>query len=96
MFTMRVLLGLALLAICVTKVASSDNFNTCCTKVSAAKPKPGTVLRNFIIQQADDPCVHAVLFITSEGKVICSTPGARWVQSKIKEIKRKNEQEENY
>ncbi|KAG8580317.1 hypothetical protein GDO81_007244 [Engystomops pustulosus] len=95
MCTMRVLLCLAVLAICAMGTASTGKFSTCCTQVSSAKPKPGMVIENFIIQNEDLPCVHAVMFITNEGKIICSSPNSRWVKLKIQEIRKKNEQGSN-
>ncbi|XP_069830158.1 C-C motif chemokine 19-like [Dendropsophus ebraccatus] len=95
MFTTRVLLCLALLATCTLCSASTGKFSSCCTKVSAGKPKPGTIIENFLIQKADLPCVNAIMFITNEGRIMCSTPSARWVKEKMQEIREKNEKETN-
>ncbi|XP_040283543.1 C-C motif chemokine 24-like [Bufo bufo] len=95
MSTLRVLLSLALLVICAMCEASTGKFSTCCTQVSAGKPSPDTIIENFIIQPKDLPCVHAVMFITNKGKIICSTPSARWVKLKVQEIRKKNEKENN-
>ncbi|KAM3932616.1 uncharacterized protein RB166_005626 [Leptodactylus fuscus] len=94
MFTLRVSLCLALL-VCAMCSASSGKFSTCCTKVSPGKPKPGIEIENFIIQKEDAPCVHAVMFITSEGDIMCSTPSLRWVKLKIQELRKKNEENSN-
>ncbi|XP_073432741.1 C-C motif chemokine 24-like [Dendrobates tinctorius] len=93
MCTMRVLLCLALLATYVMCETSIGKFSSCCTKVSRGKPRD--VIENFIIQKEDLPCVHAVIFITNKGNIICSTPGLPWVNAKIKEIRKKNEQGNN-
>ncbi|XP_069624226.1 C-C motif chemokine 24-like [Ranitomeya imitator] len=92
MCTMRVLLCLALLATYAMCETSLGTFSSCCTKVSKGKPRD--VIESFIIQKEDLPCVDAVIFITNKGKIICSTPGVPWVNSKIKEI-RKKKQESN-
>ncbi|KAG9494542.1 hypothetical protein GDO78_002064 [Eleutherodactylus coqui] len=92
MCAMRILLCLALMATCV---ASTGKFSTCCTRTSPGKPKAGTEIESFIIQKEDLPCVHAVMFITNKGDIICSTPSVRWVKAKIAEITKKNEQENN-
>ncbi|XP_073529086.1 C-C motif chemokine 24-like [Phyllobates terribilis] len=93
MWTMRVLLCLALVATYVMCDTSIGKFSSCCTKVSRGKPRD--VIENFIIQKEDLPCVHAVIFITNKGNIICSTPGLPWVNSKIKEIRKKNEEGNN-
>ncbi|XP_069830159.1 C-C motif chemokine 19-like [Dendropsophus ebraccatus] len=95
MFSTRVLLCFALLAICTLCSASTGKFSTCCTQVSSGKPRPGTVIENFMIQKEDLPCVHAVMFITNDGNIMCSTPSVRWVKLKVQELRKKNEQENN-
>ncbi|KAM4771196.1 uncharacterized protein WCC33_003034 [Rhinophrynus dorsalis] len=70
----------------VTVTSGNDigKFTSCCTRVSAAKPT--VQLEDFLIQEKQLPCVEAVMFITIDGKILCSKPNVPWVSRKILEI----------
>ncbi|XP_040204623.1 C-C motif chemokine 8-like [Rana temporaria] len=91
MCSMKIMLCMALLAAVAVVKASTDPgiFSTCCTRVSSAKSKLQIV--DFLLQEANLPCVAAVMFITKEGKVLCSRPNVPWVTQKMKAISQKKE-----
>ncbi|KAG7487429.1 hypothetical protein MATL_G00023370 [Megalops atlanticus] len=70
-----------LLFTCVSSVPMKPT--SCCESTS---PKPiETPITSCRIQTPSGQCVKAVIFV-SEGKHYCSFPGARWVQTKVKEM----------
>ncbi|KAM4692750.1 C-C motif chemokine 24-like [Discoglossus pictus] len=77
----------------VTAASDTGKFSSCCTRVSASKPRLTIV--DFIIQEESLPCVEAVMFITSEGRILCSKPKVHWVTQKIKQLTEKKEQSMN-
>ncbi|XP_068135214.1 C-C motif chemokine 3-like [Hyperolius riggenbachi] len=91
MCSAKIMLCMALLAAAAIATISADTgkFSTCCTKVSSAKPR--VHIEDFLIQKADPPCVDAVMFITKEGKILCSKPNVPWVTKKVKEIRLRKE-----
>ncbi|XP_073481577.1 C-C motif chemokine 8-like isoform X2 [Aquarana catesbeiana] len=91
MCSMKIMLCMALIAAVAVVKASSDpgKFSTCCTRVSSAKSKLQIV--DFLLQEANPPCVEAVMFITKEGKVLCSRPNVPWVTQKMKAISQMKE-----
>ncbi|MEE6500899.1 hypothetical protein FKM82_003979 [Ascaphus truei] len=91
MCSVKIMLCVALLvaSAIVTVTCDSGKFSSCCTRVSSAKTK--VAITDFIIQKLDLPCVEAVIFITKDGKLMCSKPNLPWVVQKIKEIKQKKE-----
>ncbi|PIO33632.1 hypothetical protein AB205_0112150 [Aquarana catesbeiana] len=91
MCSMKIMLCMALIAAVVVVKASVDpgKFSSCCTKVSAAKPKVHLV--DFLRQKADPPCVEAVMFIGEDGSIRCSRPNLPWVIQKVKEISQRKE-----
>ncbi|KAJ8274385.1 hypothetical protein COCON_G00090100 [Conger conger] len=56
---------------------------TCCESVSPNRFSH--TVTGYKQQIAQGPCVHAIIFETDKGQ-ICSSPGARWVQKKMKEV----------
>ncbi|KAM4043253.1 uncharacterized protein ACNLHF_013619 [Anomaloglossus baeobatrachus] len=90
MSSMRVMLGLALLAASAIYIASADvgKPSTCCTKVSRAKPSPAIQIERFYIQKASPPCVEAVMFLTNTNRIICSKPNTPWVKKKQEELRK--------
>ncbi|OCT81172.1 hypothetical protein XELAEV_18027985mg [Xenopus laevis] len=81
------LCAVLLIASIVSVTCDFGKIISCCTRVSTAKPKVALV--NFLIQKEDLPCVEAIMFITNEGKILCSKPNTPWVRQKMKEIEAK-------
>ncbi|KAL2085718.1 hypothetical protein ACEWY4_019038 [Coilia grayii] len=66
-------------------VQSHDPKNpTCCKRVSPARIV--TKIDDCIIAEASHQCLPAVIFFT-QGTYYCSTPNARWVIKKLKDLK---------
>ncbi|XP_063775585.1 C-C motif chemokine 24-like [Pseudophryne corroboree] len=95
MCSLKTMLCLALLIASAVTTVSADTgkFSSCCTRVSSAKPK--IHLENFLLQKADPPCVEAVMFITKEGKILCSRPNLPWVKQRMMEIRLRKEALQN-
>ncbi|CAI9618638.1 unnamed protein product [Staurois parvus] len=94
MCSMKIMLCMALLVAVAVVTVSADTgkFSTCCTRVSSAKPRVQIV--DFLLQEAAPPCVEAIMFITKEGKILCSKPNVPWVIQKVKEIGQKKKAQE--
>ncbi|KAK1168643.1 eotaxin-like [Huso huso] len=58
----------------------------CCTSVSIAKVS--YKITRFKEQNALKPCVKAVIFYTDEVGPFCADPRARWVRSKVNELRK--------
>ncbi|OCT78934.1 hypothetical protein XELAEV_18030023mg [Xenopus laevis] len=85
MSSMKTMLSAVLLITFIVSVTCDfGKLVSCCNRVSSAKPKVALV--DFLIQKEDLPCVEAILFITNEGKILCSRPNIPWVRQKMKEI----------
>ncbi|XP_077344798.1 C-C motif chemokine 8-like [Lithobates pipiens] len=86
MSSMKIMLCMALIAAVAVVNASTGpgGFSTCCTRVSSARTKLQLV--DFFLQEENLPCVEAVMFITKEGKILCSKPNVHWVTQKMKAI----------
>ncbi|XP_062377996.1 eotaxin-like [Sardina pilchardus] len=59
---------------------------TCCRKVSNALIQN---IKEYKEQEADDPCLHAIIFTTEDKKKFCSNPKLPWVKEQIKELEQK-------
>ncbi|XP_068135213.1 C-C motif chemokine 24-like [Hyperolius riggenbachi] len=86
MCSAKIMLCMALLAAAAITTVSADTgkFSTCCTRVSSGRRNDH--IEDFIIMKADPPCVEAVMFITKDGKILCSNPNLPWVIRKVKEL----------
>ncbi|XP_074140118.1 C-C motif chemokine 25 [Sminthopsis crassicaudata] len=81
----------SLLVALIHVVYSQGIYEDCCLKYS--KPRKQALLRNirgYKIQEMNGSCnIRAVIFEFRRKNVICVNPDEKWVQDKIRQLKRK-------